>query len=211
MYAYKILDHLPSLPQYLLDSVLKTLEAGKQSNDALYPLTRVKDITINSTNSAYTSRMLKINDQEVPTTYARRFELDIEVQNWIRENIVDDAWTECTISQTQVSIGSTHGAHTDKTREFVLMYVLDTGGEDCRTVWYQEKGQPYYRPGRLWLTVTDYDQLEERESIQLPPHCWSIINTQFLHGVENLTRDRIVIHVGLDSDKNIKGMISETK
>jgi hypothetical protein len=190
MYRYRILDQLPTLPENLYQHAINILEQGG------------KDVTINPTNSEYTSRVLKRGDESFPSTYTHRVVLGEEFKQWVRDNIVS-SWTECSISKTWAAISHCQGPHTDKTREFVLMYVIDSGGEHCRTVWYQEKGQPFHRPGRQWLTINDFDLLEEKESVFLPVGQWSIINTQYLHGVENIEHDRVVIHIGLDGDHEL--------
>ena len=96
------------------------------------------------------------------------------------------------------------GPHTDLVRCYVLMYILENGGDNCTTAWYQEKGKDFYRPGKLLLTVDDYDLLDERDRVQLPTGSWAIINTEYLHAVENIEKDRIAVHLGLDTDKFVK-------
>jgi hypothetical protein len=188
MYCYKLLPHLPILPAFLQTQAMTTVG---------------NDVTLNATRPEYASRMLTKNGKTFLSTRSNRADLSTEFKQWIKQNIVSE-FTECSISRTSAELSAYQGPHTDKTREFVLMYVLQPGGAECRTVWYQEKGQPFYRPGRQWLMVNDFDQLDVVEQVQLPVNAWSIINTQYLHGVENITEDRISIHIGLDSDDFIK-------
>jgi hypothetical protein len=193
MYTYKLLPHLPQIPQELLDQVYSVATSAQ------------KDITLNPTIPEFSKRVITKDGKQFPSTYTRRFNLTPEVQNWIRENIVE-TWTECSISRTLSDVSSCHAPHTDKTRNCILMYVLEPGGEDCFTAWYQEKGHPIERPGRLLYTVNDFDKLVYVDKVKLPVKQWAIINTEIIHGVENITQDRLVIHVGLDTDNLIKGM-----
>jgi len=188
MYCYKILPHLPSLPDWLQAEALQTFGT---------------DVTLNVSRPEYASRMLTKDSETFLSTRSNRSDLSSEFKQWVKEHIVD-TFTECSISRTSAELSAYQGPHTDKTRDFVLMYVFESGGPDCRTVWYQEKGQPFYRPGRQWLMINDFAQLDVIEQVQLPKNTWSIINTQYLHGVENITEDRICLHIGLDSDDFLK-------
>jgi hypothetical protein len=192
MYTTKILYDLPSVPAKFEAEAMAALTAPDN-----------KDITPNDLRPAYKHRKLYRNDQEFPSTRTIRHELSDEFKDWVRENIVD-SWTEVSVSVTPASIGHTMGAHTDWTNEFRLIYVLQEGGADCQTIYYQEKGKPYFRPGREWLNIDNFDLLDVRERIQMPKGHWCLTNTQYLHGVENITEDRIAIHVGLLTDQNIK-------
>jgi hypothetical protein len=191
MTAIKILHTLPLVPVEFEQEAWAALTADR------------KDITPNDLRPEYKNRNLSRDGSEFPSTRTIRHELSDQFKTWVKENIVED-WTEVSVSITPANIGHTMGAHTDWTNEFRLIYVLQEGGPDCRTVYYQEKGQPYFRGGRQWLNVDDFDLLEEKESICMPKGQWCLTNTQYLHGVENITEDRVAIHVGLLSDQNIK-------
>jgi hypothetical protein len=192
MTTTKILYDLPSVPVEFEQEAWLALSNNN------------KDITPNDLRPEYKNRNLSRDGSKFPSTRTIRHELSDQFKTWVKENIVED-WTEVSVSITPANIGHTMGAHTDWTNEFRLIYVLQEGGPDCRTVYYQEKGQPYHRPGRQWLNVDNFELLEERESICMPRGKWCLTNTQYLHGVENITEDRVAIHVGLLSDQNIKG------
>jgi hypothetical protein len=161
------------------------------------------DITPNDLRPDYKYRNLERNGQIFPSTRTIRHDLGDLFKNWVRENIAD-TWTEVSVSITPADIGHTMGAHTDFTNVYRLIYVLQEGGPDCRTVYYQEKGQPFHRPGRKWINIDNFDLLEEIESIRMPRGHWVYTKTQYLHAVENITEDRVAIHVGLLTDKQLK-------
>jgi hypothetical protein len=196
MYRYRILDQLPPLPEDLYQHAMAVSKQGI-------------DQTVNTSNKAYTSRTLKKGTEHFPSTYSSRTELGEEFERWIHDNIVS-SWTECSVSRTSASLSHCHGPHTDKTRNFLLMYLMESGGDNCRTVWYQEKSQPFYRPGKQWLAVHDFDSLEEKESVCLPVNKWAILNTNYLHGVENIERDRVAVHIGLDDDVEISKKFTDS-
>lgn len=190
MYTYKILEDLPKVPDEFVEHALYRLENPTE------------DITPNRLRPEYIVRQLHKDGQLTTSTRTFRYDMNDEFKQWVRENIVPE-WTETTVSKTPASIGPHMGAHTDKSNNFRLMYVLQPGGENCRTVWYQEKGQPFYRPGRLWLNIDDFDQLIEKDYVVMPAGKWVLMSTQHLHSVENIESDRIAIHVALLEDTKI--------
>ena len=114
---------------------------------------------------------------------------------WVRENITDrvkDIKYCFTIPGRP-----TLGPHCDITRSVALIYLLQQGGDNPRTVFWKERGQDeLIRP--LGHKVTDYSQLEEVASITLPVNTWMIINARLLHSVENIPLGRKAIHISLD-------------
>lgn len=193
MHTCKILHDLPSVPA---EFEAEAWQLVRQSDNV--------DITPNDLRPEYKYRNLERNGQIFPSTRTIRYDLSEKFKEWVKENIVSDSWTEVSVSITPADVGHTMGAHTDFTNEFRLIYVLQEGGPDCRTVYYKEKGQPYHRPGRKWINIDNFDLLEEQESIRMPRGQWTFTKTQYLHAVENITEDRVAIHVGLLTDQNIR-------
>jgi hypothetical protein len=70
-------------------------------------------------------------------------------------------------------------------------------------VWYQQKDQPVIRQD-LGCFITDYNNIEEIDQIKMQKNNWYVINSQILHGVESMTRDRITVQIGLWTLDNIK-------
>ena len=192
MHTCKILHDLPRVPP---EFEAEAWGLVRQSDNV--------DITPNDLRPDYKYRNLERNGQIFPSTRTIRHDLGDLFKNWVRENIVE-TWTEVSVSITPANIGHTMGAHTDFTNEYRLIYVLQEGGPDCRTVYYQEKGQPFHRPGRKWINIDNFDLLEEIESIRMPRGQWVYTKTQYLHAVENITEDRVAIHIGLLTDQQLK-------
>lgn len=224
MYTHKILHDLPAVPEEFekeawgvitqvvsanSDKLSSNDNVAADTNDVWEPADSFTfqldkaDITPNDLRPNFKNRRLHKDGKEFPSTRTIRHDLSDEFKNWVRKNIVD-SWTEVSVSVTPASLSDAQGPHTDWTNNLRLIYVLNEGGPDCRTVWYQEKNQPFYRGGREWLSVEDYALLDERDSIRMPRGKWCIISTQHLHGVVDITEDRVTIHVGLLTDENIK-------
>lgn len=196
MYIFKVLEDLPTVPDKFISEAYDIIKNPTE------------DVTPNKLRPDYIVRQLEKDGKTVPSTRTFRYPMSEEYQQWVRENIVEQ-WTETTISVTPASIGPHMGAHTDFSNNYRIMYVLETGGENCRTVYYQEKGEPYHRPGRKWINIDNFDRLEEKESIQMPVGKWTYTKTQYLHSVEDITSDRVVLHIALLEDDKIKSKMHQ--
>jgi hypothetical protein len=83
------------------------------------------------------------------------------------------------------------GAHTDTTDGYVLIFPIDTGGEEVKTIFYREKGYELEREGRLFYN--NYENLENIGELKLLKNKWSAFNTRVIHGVEGMERSRILL------------------
>lgn len=84
--------------------------------------------------------------------------------------------------------------HTDRSRSFLLMYLLDTGGNEVETVFYRRRGSD-----QLVLPPDsyehDYQTLDVVHKITVPARTWTLINTSVLHSVENMQSIRFGYHL----------------
>ncbi len=146
--------------------------------------------------SGYANRILTKNGKQYPSTKTQRTSLSSNCQNWFKDNICS-SWTECSFSITP-SISESHGPHTDVTRLWLLMYVIDSGGDNATNCFWRQKGHDLVRLGNDPITVCNYNELELVAETKFVPNQWALINTKVLHSVENIRRPRISIHIGLN-------------
>ena len=144
----------------------------------------------------YTTRILTKNGKQYPTTKTQRIALGADSQQWFKDNICS-SWTECSFSLTS-PISESHGPHTDVTRLWLLMYIIETGGDDVTNCFWKEKGKELLRPGVESITVCDYNDLELVAETKFASNKWALINTKVLHSVENIKQPRISIHIGMN-------------
>ena len=157
-------------------------------------------------NSNFVNRKLLRDGKEFNSRSLAGAQLGIEFNSWIRENIVSD-FLEAGV---RVSLGNntnTHGAHTDGILDGAplvkLNYFIDLGGKNVVTNFYQEHNQPLVRSAN-WpdvLTVDNYANLTLIEQIVVPVRTWTALNTNILHGVDNVTSTRINFTVVVDGRK----------
>lgn len=122
-----------------------------------------------------------------------RRHFDSQCLDWIRENIV----SEFTESNSGIMFfDQPQLPHTDSTRDFVLLYNVETGGENTELCFWQENGFPLFRD--RMTTCPRGDHLKKILSINGPTGKWYLMNTLVLHSVENMTGLRINLQISFE-------------
>ena len=87
--------------------------------------------------------------------------------------------------------------HTDGPRgQYILNYLIDTGGDNVLTKWYHEVGQPLVRPPGI--TLKSFRNLNEVHSEHIAQDTWFCLYSRVLHTVVNIERPRIALSIGLN-------------
>ena len=116
---------------------------------------------------------------------------------WIKKNICP-TFIDGGVAFTERPNRSMLGAHTDRTRKYSLLYVLQTGGAQVVTRWYQEYKQEIWRKGIVH--IHDHTKLKLLTELEIIPRTWVCINAQCIHSVEGIQTQRIGINISLDQD-----------
>jgi hypothetical protein len=87
--------------------------------------------------------------------------------------------------------------HTDGPRgQYILNYLIDAGGSNVLTKWYQETGQPLVRaPG---ITLQSFRNLTMVHTEHIQPGTWFCLYSRVLHTVVNVERPRISLSIGVN-------------
>ena len=180
-FLFRKMPDLPLPPQDLIDRV--DIDSRPTTNDL----------------GRYTQRWL-VNWGDTAHKAGQNLRIKFpEFEDWARENIyknIVDAGINYVNIDTESETGPiSTGAHTDKIRDFVLLFPVLQGGDDTRLTFWQEKGQETVRPPAT--DVQDGNLLQMLDWITLPSDCWTLINTNVLHSVENLYSTRINLQISL--------------
>ena len=181
-FYYKILDHLPLIPEAFLHHTefakAITRPCGMQfPGYSGYSRSDGKETAPNIISTKIPSNLLMWINEKITPTHTKSV--------WYRKVIVDDD-----------NNNNFYPAHVDISRRFTLLYnIVDSGGE---LVFWKEKDQPIFRelaPGPF----KDYSRLEELCRFPSPHKKWYLLNSQVIHGVENLgsVRENIQIECRL--------------
>jgi hypothetical protein len=187
---YKLLHELPHIPQELIDLAYSSIDSEENFQHSPDKVQIDWKMTKNL--------KIKVNGKEKINRPALAWHVDEELKQWVYKNITDIDVDHVRISAIKADDEhDTCGAHVDRAREFALLYVIENGGLDNKTVFYQEKGQPIIREKAA--RCNDHDNLIELDSISIPLRTWCLLNVRVLHGVRNLNSKRVSIQIGLDS------------
>jgi len=136
----------------------------------------------------------------------------IPLRDWIINNIPG---VQADMIKHQSGTQGRHVVHTDVTRVYALNYLINTGGSNVVTSWYQERGMPLRRPKTLDhrgmqsdTGAVDYANLDCLASVQFAAGVWALIATDILHDVQGIetTRNAITVSIGPDELDILDGL-----
>jgi hypothetical protein len=130
----------------------------------------------------------------------KRYHASLEIKKWVTANIYSHIKNDFRIG-IQVfypcEMCSDFNPHTDATRgDYILNYLIDTGGTSVATQWYQQHGWPIVRNSGIFLE--NFDNLILIHSENIPSRTWFTVNSRILHTVVGLERPRISLSIGMD-------------
>ena len=167
---YQLLEHLPKIPNNM---VLKNL---RRKEVALYQ---------------------KMQEVDHIKKIFPRVAVDSELSHWIIENITSEA-TSMDIAVTVTKSKSYRmWPHTDSVRLWTLMYLIEHGGSEHRTVFYKHRDFNFKVESKMNF---NYEEVIEVDSIQIPLKTWTIINAHEIHSVENIPGIRIAFQLGMQNN-----------
>lgn len=186
-WTYKLIPELPAPSQELIDLV--DFEFRPESNNtSTMGLRELKDW------NGYNGPALR-NMRRIEEPFQSAFDA------WIRKNVTE-AYQNSSLMYCHggefAKLATSTGAHTDFTRDYVLMYNLDTGGESAELVFWKEKNQDLIRP--RGTQCGDYQNLEMVSRVTGPSNVWYLANTRILHSTENVTGRRLNLQISFDTE-----------
>lgn len=178
----------PSVPQWMLD------QAYYQK------ATKITQAEMNNWGDDFTARSLHKEGKVYKSAFPHGVFLDGDCVDWVRNNVIS-SFNDIRITSTLPG-HERCGAHTDRTRNYTLMYLIETGGDHHETVFYKELGvDELIRPNAY--RIDNYQQLEIISKIKLKTNVWYLLSARVLHSIENITNGRTSIQISLNdlSDK----------
>lgn len=205
-WSYRVID-LPAIPEHL-EQKLWDLYHMPNKEDRLINKSGYNDSVkpeLTGRNDASKGLHAYRNGEYVGNSRALRYTMDQEVVDWIKANITD-TWTDTGLSICKGETGSMT-PHTDYTRNYALLYNIQTGHAD--TCFWQENGKPVHRELREFSY--NYDELKLLGSTKFPPRSWVLLNTCILHSVEGIKDHRVQVQLGVNEiPKNWRFLHEET-
>jgi hypothetical protein len=192
--------NLPHPPEYIVNKTL----------DIVNDKTHIKNMqigpkTINNTTGTTGwgyDRFIEYQGQQIRCANVKRYPFDDETYDWFESNIFSKI-KDCKkyqISNQIILNGKILHPHTDGPRgPFVLSYMIDTGGDNVDTIWYQEIENEIYRSPSTNLLYLD--TLRELERIKVEPYNWVLMDARVIHTVKFMESPRIMLSVGMLLDE----------
>ncbi len=159
------------------------------------PASLTSNIPLGKVIREYPGRECTLNGKQFTTSSGTYYHASQELDAWVRDNIDLDIDFVGIRYQYGTAEFNCQGAHTDATRDYALLYTIDNAGGHLK--FWQQKNQPMESDSVK--LITDYDSLEELESIDIPNNQWYLVNGRVIHSVENITQTRITLQVNLKS------------
>ena len=176
---YKVLPDLPKIPE---DMLHKLLEIAEDDAKFLADAKRTSDFW---PQDKQITGQIRSNP---------KIRLDQSFWDWCTANIAS-GFTECSVKKT-VWEGDHFWPHTDRTRNYALLYLLAAGGPDHKTVFYKTAADEIPEPGTVW---PEYEGLIEVDSIQIPLYTWTLLDARYPHSIENIPNGRISFQLGFNA------------
>jgi len=207
--CYKVLEHLPKVPQEYVDiaiSLAKEKSQGIAIVDENTPMT-TDPTFLNSKEpiqNCLIERILTRDGEEFTSRLSPRFSIEDHMAEWVTKNI-NEEWAHIGVttnirgdSINNIGHHLIQGPHTDATRQYALIYLVETSNLDQDTVFWHQEGKSLRR--KRCQTPVNLDEMIEIGRIQLPMHTWLYFDTSILHSIENVQGTRISIQVGFDCE-----------
>jgi hypothetical protein len=186
MWFFKLLSHLPRPPQELIEKIdmvyRPPIDLFKPEDTAHLAVNKVEDWQ----DQEYDWIKPMASNKNV------RYRFNEEYTQWVKENIIGEFEEN---NSGVMFFDHQQLPHTDTTRKYVLLYNVEPGGPDATLCFYRQPGMDVHRERGLAL---ERDGLELLQTIKGPHNCWYIMNTQVLHGVENVTSRRTNFQVSFN-------------
>lgn len=190
---------LPQLPANIKLAVCQAVAKGLVDNSNVQFLNRPKSET--ELAGFTTSTAFTIGGVEYTRSKYRRFFVSSEVEQWVRDNISADC---SEISAQYIGEGAAFSPHTDGgPRQYILNYLIQTGGDAVETQWWQEEGEDLIRPGTP-LQFPYTDKLKLIRSTVFDVGSWSALYGKVIHSVTNLTGKRIALSIAISKEEFAK-------
>ena len=175
---FKYIDSVPPLPTELEKLCLQQIYQGQ----LLYE---------------NPERCLIDGNRKISNILYQSWSMPSDVETWIRKNVTDEYTNIGLQVQNASKRPGDHLPHTDwADRRSVINWLIDTGGENVITSFYQEDGETLQRAPET--RVNDASRLKIIESHQIQTHNWAWLDTSVIHGVTGITGCRISISIGFN-------------
>lgn len=192
-WTYIALTDLPKPPDSLLQQIDLSLTPA-----------------INNTGYLQTEPLTDWNGYSGPAALNVRILFNDEYIEWVQKNITSEFENASLNYVTGPPQIKTTAPHRDFTRDYVLIYNVDPGGDDVTLQFWKEAGHEIVRePGAACGRKAD---LELLDTVSGPLNCWYLTNATVLHSTDNMVRQRVNLQVSFkQGNKFVENILARHK
>jgi hypothetical protein len=199
-FTYVFMDRFPAIPQDLLGDLRRY-----QGNEVMAARMKVTDDDSHE-HATHDYHYRNETEQELHVELPRLdpksfygFDITGPLRTWLEANITNQAFAYMAtfagpLSETQRD----RVLHVDRSRDYVLIYVVETGGSDVRTKFYKYRDRPLELPREMAFQTLSTEGADLVDEVVLPVGRWAFLNGKTAHQVTNLESERVSIHLSLD-------------
>jgi hypothetical protein len=184
VFLFEELSNVPNLPQSLID---EAMAIALDENNAV---PQTGELYKELSPSIWFREIKDLDGKIVRGRPNIKFKLSDQFDTWVSENVckVHDGSYVNVAYQNKEGDGTTAPIHTDMSRDFVLIYILEASNPDQYTKFWRERGMPIERSRSTFLN--DWDNCEFLGEACFKPRTWYLMKATVLHSVHNIQGDR---------------------
>jgi len=189
--CYKFMNDLPSVPDDVVELALTYARNRLGAQQSAYP------------GDVYsTKRVVQKDGEQWVSRIQPRFGLEDAMSEWTNTHISTE-WSQIGVatsilSQQAETNSLMQSPHTDGTRSYALLYLIESSNADQDTVFWHEPGYPIHR--KRTMSPSNLDHLIKVDSVQIPLRTWTYVDSTILHSVENVKQSRVTLQISFDCD-----------
>jgi hypothetical protein len=201
-FLYCVLPDLPTVPDIFIQEAYK--KDLKNKLKSFGHLDKIFD-------SNYINRSVVKDGQTYTSRFQHKYNFDEDLgkkfHEWCHSSLHYDCY-HCGVVYNQ-GTDPYHGPHVDMSRNFVLFYLLESGGVNATTSWWQRPGFPAELDEEIYGKMTaNYHELTLIDQLIIPRHTWILFNVRVIHSLENVTKERMSLQCSLPKNADIASLIS---
>jgi hypothetical protein len=183
----------------------KFIELALQENPVA-SLTRAPSNYYNPGADPQVERTMHRDGKSIHNVRIPRYLIGAEFNQWFSENIIP-LEGEASIAVSNPGNGGSLGPHTDRCRDWVLIYVVKSGGPDCCTTFFHQHGHPLIRD--RFVFENNYDEMDVVGVAKIPENNWVLLNGRILHSVDNISTRRITFQIDIADPTKLEKFMHE--
>lgn len=204
---YRILD-FPAPTKEIINEVLSLVSKFEQSQVKLTKMDEMSKFetpgetndVINSTHKVVDTQTLGLPMDQLETVYPDVATLSYlpvsqKILKWIKSEVIDTDNVGIQVFHS----GSFFFPHIDIMRKGAINCIIETGGKNVLTNWYEPKSEFSHLP-QVPRTFVPYERISLIDHTQFKKGVWHTIDVSKIHNVTNIdpSKKRIALTISLD-------------